>query len=64
MALLALLDVSAAFDCVDHDILIERLSCSFGLSNTVLSWFKDYLSKRTQQVLFNDMLHLRLKQYH
>ena len=32
------------------------MSYSFGLSDTVLSWFKAYLSKRTQQVLFNDML--------
>ena len=45
-----MLDLSAAFDCVDHDILLSRLSCNFGLAQTITSWLKSYLTGRTQQV--------------
>ena len=47
---LCLLDLSAAFDTIDHDILITRLSSWFGIHGSVLSWFKLYLSYRCFRV--------------
>ncbi len=49
-AILALLDLTAAFDSVDHDILLERLRISFGMSDLALNWFRSYLSGRTRVV--------------
>ena len=52
-ALLAFLDLSAAFDTVDKRILLERLSRSFGIDDIALKWFQSYLTNRTEYVLFN-----------
>ncbi len=43
LALLALLDLTAAFDSVDHQTLITRLSRSYGLTGSALLWFQSYL---------------------
>ena len=51
VTLLALLDFSAAFDCVDHDILLHRLQSIFGLGGRVIDWLLSFLTGRTQQVL-------------
>src|SRR6218665_1691939 len=51
LSLLALFDVSAAFDMVDHQILLERLETSCGISSLPLLWIKSYLSDRTQMIV-------------
>ena len=50
---LVLLDLSAAFDTVDHDLLLSRLKHRFGISDDAHSWIISYLKNRNQCVLID-----------
>ena len=56
VTLIKLLDLSAAFDTVDHGILLQRLEHSYGVGGTTLRWVRSFLSDRTQVVHFNGHL--------
>ena len=47
---MALLDLSAAFDTIDHDLLLNGLRDVFGIRDTALAFFVSYLSGRKQIV--------------
>ena len=51
--ILASLDLSAAFDTVDHDIFIGRMH-AYSIRETVLRWFQSYLDRRSYRVLINN----------
>ena len=52
---LLLLDMSAAFDTVDHKLLIARLSNRFEIKGQALKWFESYLYDRKQFVIINNV---------
>ena len=47
-----LLDFSAAFDIIDHILLLEKRMC-YGFTLPAIMWIKSYLSNKTQRVFFN-----------
>ena len=55
VTLLVLLDLSAAFDTVEHKILLEALN-TLGLGGRVSKWFRSYLSGRSQRILVRGCL--------
>ena len=50
MSVLAMLDISSAFDAIDHPILVHRLHADIGFTYSVLQWFSSYLTDRTHSV--------------
>ena len=53
---LVLLDLSAAFDTTDHNILLGYFKSWFGLGGTVLKWFASYLSDQCQTIKIGSTL--------
>ena len=50
-AILLMLDLSAAFDTIDHDILLSRLCNVYGITGNALDWVRSYLTDRIQRVV-------------
>ena len=48
--IVVLLDLSAAFDTLDHDILLTRMESCMGITDKALLWYKSYLHERSQAV--------------
>ena len=55
VSILCLLDLSAAFDTIDHTILLDCLQHTFGISGSALNWFCTYLTDRSQSVMIRSM---------
>ena len=54
--ILVSLDLSSAFDTIDHHLLLERLRTMFGVTGPALNWLRSYLTDRTQLVKQGDDL--------
>ena len=51
---LIMLDLSAAFVTISHDLLLNRLKYRFGVTDLALNWLESYLTGHTQQVILQD----------
>ena len=45
--LLVLLDLSSAFDTINHDVLLKKLRNDYGITGNALKWFESYLNNKT-----------------
>jgi len=56
--ILVLLDLPAAFDTVDHNLLLSRMMIQLGIGGTVFTWLKSHISRRSQRVNIGDAFSL------
>ncbi|KAK3091754.1 hypothetical protein FSP39_022385 [Pinctada imbricata] len=56
VAALVMLHLSAAFDVIDHQILLNRLESSFGITGSALDWIKSHLLNRSQCIWIGSSL--------
>ena len=52
--ILVMIDLSSAFDTIDHSILLGRLELRYGITSIVLKWFRSYLYGRVQRINIDD----------
>ena len=53
-AVLVLLDLSAAFDTIDHELLLTSLECHYAITGDAKKWFRSYLTNRQQLVVIGN----------
>ena len=56
LSIFLMLDLSAAFDTIDHDILVSRLCNVYGITGNALDWFRSYLTGKIQRVVIEDFV--------
>ena len=61
---LVLIDLSSACDTMDHDILLNIMNCTFGVSGTALRWFNSYHQSRSQRICINGIVSEQFKLDH
>ncbi len=54
MVVLIMTDPSAAFDTIDHSLLLQRLNCTFGINGGALEWICSNLTGRSQRVVIGN----------
>ena len=52
----ALQDISAAFNTVNHSILLQQLTVSHNVRGLALAWFESYLQERVQSVQYDRII--------
>ena len=57
---LVLLDLSAAFDTIDHDMFLKRLATEYAIMGEVVTWMRSYLVNREQNISINNTLSVKL----